>query len=353
MLEEVVVDTTGEATVLFFRMSEPLKLSVTPTPHRLRIELPPFQSPPGFPQGLNGLGYIDSLRLRRDPGGDWLEVFAHPSTDTFDVLETLRPPGFRVYLNGSESQISRRGMATLRVRQVDPTAPARIRRIVIDPGHGGRDPGTIGVNGAREKDVVLAIAKELARILETSGFSVAMTREDDRFVPLGRRSEVANRIENALFISIHANANRSRRIRGMETYVLSQSKTEEARLVASFENSSIRFEVPDGQVGEDLDLILVDLAQNAFLQESTEWAVALQSSAGQRLSVEDRGVRQAGFYVLYGVAMPSVLVEVGYLSNPTEAGRLSESSYQREVARSLEEGIRAYLTAYHRKISGS
>ena len=197
----------------------------------------------------------------------------------------------------------------------------RLDTVVLDAGHGGKDGGTQGKYGTKEKDIVLDITKRIGRLLENNTkIKVVYTREEDVWLPVRRRTEIANENNGKLFISIHANANNNRTIKGFETYLLSPGKSEDAVAVASRENSVIQmeekkngYEKLSGEV-----LIMATMAQSMFVKESENLASIIQMELDKQLDSPNRGVKQAGFYVLIGASMPNVLVEVGFLSNPTE-----------------------------------
>jgi len=229
-----------------------------------------------------------------------------------------------------------------------------IDAVVIDPGHGGHDPGSIGRRGTYEKDVTLAIAKRLKRILEREvGVKVYMTRSTDRFVPLKDRTKFANEKGAKLFISIHANANRNRRVHGVETYFLGPAKTEEAREVARLENSAIRYEddIHDYKDLSDENFILAALAQNSFNHESQDLAALIQRNLVRYTGLQDRGVRQAGYYVLIGAAMPNVLVETAFISNPREERLLKSPKFQEKVARAIANAVRVFKRRYEKELA--
>ncbi len=220
-----------------------------------------------------------------------------------------------------------------------------LRRIVVDAGHGGKDPGAIGPGGTKEKDVTLALAKKLARELETRlGCEVILTRDRDIFIPLEERTAIANRLNADLFISIHANASPNRKAYGIETYYLNFSKNKDAVAVAARENNTSLQEVGD------LELILFDLMANSKINESSRLATEIQSSIIARLRprysrIKNLGVRPGPFYVLLGATMPSVLVETAFISNPKEERRLRDATYQKRTARAIVEGVRRYARA--------
>jgi len=223
-----------------------------------------------------------------------------------------------------------------------------IDKIVIDPGHGGKDPGAIGPGKTFEKDVTLKIALELKRlIMERSDIKVLMTREDDRFIELKQRTEFANRNEAKLFISIHANSNLNRRVSGVSTYFLGPEKSEEAREAALLENSVIKYETNSKYA--DLtseNVILSAMAQNIYNTESEDLAAIVQDQISDACNLIDRGVKQAGFYVLWGASMPNILVEVAFISNKQEEKKLRNISFQKKVAEAIYQSIKLFKKKY-------
>jgi N-acetylmuramoyl-L-alanine amidase len=233
-------------------------------------------------------------------------------------------------------------------------APARaaLQTVVLDPGHGGHDTGAIGPGGLLEKDLTLAVARRLGAILQDElGVKVVLTRTRDEFLPLQQRTAIANRQKADLFVSIHVNAARSNSATGTETYFLSSEATDNAaRAAAAYENKVIDLE-PKARGGSRdlLRSILWDLTQSEFQQESSRLAEGLQDSLERALRQPSRGVKQAPFYVLGGAAMPAVLVEIGFLSNPREEERLQDEGYRDRIARALAAGLAAYKKRYDRK----
>ena len=220
-----------------------------------------------------------------------------------------------------------------------------LRRIVVDAGHGGKDPGAVGANGLLEKDVTLAMAKKLAaRLEEELDCEVILTRKTDIFIPLEERTAIANKVGADLFISIHANASVNRSAQGVETYYLNFSKNDKAAAVAARENGTSIKEVGD------LELILFDLMANAKINESSRLASEIQKSLVADLSrhysnVKDLGVKQGPFYVLLGATMPSVLVEAAFISNSVEETRLQDGRFHENTASAIVKGVRNYATA--------
>tara|TARA_B100000214_G_scaffold56237_1_gene36081 strand:+ start:3650 stop:5059 length:1410 start_codon:yes stop_codon:yes gene_type:complete len=220
----------------------------------------------------------------------------------------------------------------------------RLDVVVLDAGHGGKDPGAIGKYGTMEKDVVLDITKRAGSLLEKSGIKVIYTREEDVFVPLLERTKMANEANGKLFVSIHANANKNRKIQGFETFLLRPGKSEDAIEVASRENSVISLEEFTDQYADLTGeaLIMATMAQTMFMKESEDLAAIIQMELDKRLNSPNRGVKQAGFYVLIGASMPNALVEVGFISNPAEEKRLKQSSHKQKIAEGIFEAVKHF-----------
>jgi N-acetylmuramoyl-L-alanine amidase len=217
----------------------------------------------------------------------------------------------------------------------------KLERVVIDPGHGGHDTGTIGPGGLAEKDLVLDIAKRLgALITERLGAEVVYTRTDDTFVPLETRTELANEKRADLFLSIHANSSRLRGIAGPETFYLNFTTSASALEVAARENASSQKSI------YELQSLIQKIALKEKIQESREFASTVQKAlysglVGKR-SVKNRGVKQAPFIVLIGAQMPSVLAEIAFLSNPREEALLKRGNYRQKIAEALYKGVSRY-----------
>jgi N-acetylmuramoyl-L-alanine amidase len=229
-------------------------------------------------------------------------------------------------------------------RTVAPQAKAQqpVRKVVLDPGHGGKDPGAIGVGGIAEKDIVLAVAKKLAnKLRQEMGVQVILTRTDDRFIALEDRTAMANAQEADLFVSLHMNASSNSEARGLETYYLDKTTDEASLRLAARENATSRKNV------SDLQFILSDMVQNLKLEDSISLAHHLQHSLVDSMSkniaeVKDLGVKKALFYVLVGARMPSVLVEMFFITHRTEGRAMSHENYQDAVVDALYDGIVKY-----------
>ncbi len=226
-----------------------------------------------------------------------------------------------------------------------------VKIIVIDPGHGGKDTGAVGPRGIKEKDVTLGVALELKRLLaKHSGFEVILTREDDRGIELDKRAETVARARADLFISIHVNSSEYKEVKGIETFFLSfEASNNEARLLAARENNLPAIEAaPDNEaalLGDDsfnsqaLDEILTDMVQSESHHESARLAELIHKNLIEATGARNRGVRQAPFRVLAGTAVPAVLLELGFLSNKTEARRLAKPKTQRAIALAITTAI--------------
>lgn len=228
------------------------------------------------------------------------------------------------------------------------TEPVYISKIVIDPGHGGKDSGAIGKRGLMEKTVVLDIAKKLKAIIEKkTNYEVILTRETDIFIPLEERTVIANIKKADLFISVHANASRKRNAMGIETYFQGIPKTDEARETAARENMS---GIGDRYSDDDniLEFILADMRNTHKINESSQLAGVMQDSLIKGVSsryddVRNLGVKQAMFYVLHKAKMPSILIETSFISNPEEEKRFKDARYREQIANSIYNGIKTYV----------
>ena len=276
------------------------------------------------------------------------------------VLEDTRPirsklaiqgSKLRIYLVPSRSSSDKSAFKTGSFKSDKKSkAPAIVSNaskvIVIDPGHGGKDTGAIGYKRKREKDIVLSIAKKVYKELKKKGFRVYLTRRGDYFVTLRSRTRMANRVKANLFLSIHANAAPNKRkylsMKGVETFFLSPARSERAKRIAALEN---RVDM------KNLSYYSKNVFLNFINREKTilsnKLAIDVHRSIlahlRKKYSVKDGGVRPGPFWVLVGAQMPSILVEVGYITNPTEAMRLSNPLYQRYIAKGIAEGIENYF----------
>jgi N-acetylmuramoyl-L-alanine amidase len=225
-------------------------------------------------------------------------------------------------------------------------AGRRIQTVVIDPGHGGTESGAKGRFGNLEKDITLAIALKLKALIERGmGSEVVLTRDRDVDVSLENRSAIANNHKAGLFISLHANGAVQKKAAGSETFFLSLNATdEETRRLAYLENngSDLQSHI-DPSSDDDLMMILWDMAQNAYVKESSRLAEYVQSELDAMLGLRNRGIKQAPFKILRGVACPAILVEAAFLSNPDEEQKLASEDYQAKIAEAVYRGLTRFL----------
>jgi N-acetylmuramoyl-L-alanine amidase len=275
------------------------------------------------------------------------------------LTEVPPAPATGAQVAATDSVPSPRGAARTAAR------PAPLRRehiVAIDPGHGGRDVGMVGPIGRKpfllEKDVTLAVSRDLAAELRRRGIGVVLTRSTDTLISLQDRGRIAGESGADVFVSIHVNAANPRwrdakGARGFETYFLAEARTEDARRVAAMENASVRFETDAAAPsGDPMSFILNDLAQNEHLRESSRLATMVERALAKVHPSEARGVKQAGFAVLATSYMPAVLVELGFGSNVQDARYLTSASGQRRLARAVADALVAYLADYDRRLVG-
>src|SRR5262245_11973923 len=284
-----------------------------------------------------GDGLIAEVRLDRSGSDGILRVVYEGTAGTLRAITLADPP--RIVLDVA--------------RPVDPSSResreqlAPLKTIVLDAGHGGHDSGATGPTGLMEKDLVLDVTRRVAKLVGAQlGLKVLLTRDSDNFVTLRDRTSYANRQHADLFVSIHANAHREAAADGVETYFLSSEATDStARQVAAAENGVIQLEQPAGRGTGQVDIvkaILWDLAQSEFQVESSRLAEVVHDSMTQTLRISNRGVKQAGFYVLGGAAMPAILLEIGFVTNPREERKLKDTKYRDEIARAIASGLAEY-----------
>jgi N-acetylmuramoyl-L-alanine amidase len=231
--------------------------------------------------------------------------------------------------------------------------------VVVDPGHGGIDPGNPGLalpHGITEKDITLGIGKLLRAELVRRGLNVVLTRSTDTLIDLASRPLFC-RADCDLFVSIHVNAmpagRRQTKVNGVETYFVSDAKTEDQKRVAQMENDALRFETTTAGSGGPLGFILNDLQLNEYLRESARLAELVQGKVAAIHPGEDRGVQQGPFLVLAAARRPSILVEAGFATNRNDGAFLASTQGQRKIALAIADGIVAYLLEFERKLAGA
>jgi N-acetylmuramoyl-L-alanine amidase len=314
-------------------------------PPRLYIDLESSALDPTFAEAIP----IGDGLLRKVRTGQYKPTVVRVVLDIESIEDhkifSLNDP-FRIVIDVTGE--SRKRPATVKKAEIPSITLAQqlglgVRKVVIDPGHGGKDPGAIGPSGVREKDIVLAIAMKLqAKIKASLGLEAILTRDSDTFLPLEERTALANTQKADLFVSIHTNAHRNRRVHGVSTYILNVATDEEAARVAAFENSVSAKRI------SDLEKILNDLMLNSKINESSRLADAVQNGLIKILPhkysrVKNLGVRQAPFYVLIGAQMPSIMVETSFITNKREEYRLKTAAYQEAIAEGILAGIRNYI----------
>lgn len=229
--------------------------------------------------------------------------------------------------------------------------------IVLDPGHGGKDPGAIGLNGVKEKDINLAIAKEVGDLITKNkkNVKVEYTRNNDSFVELFKRGKIANEKKGNLFISIHCNSTprKPSKVNGFEVYLLRPGRTQEAIDIAEFENSVISLEDDPTRYKHlnDENFILVSMAQASYMRFSETFADMLNTEWIKNVKITSRGVKQAGFYVLVGASMPSILIETGFISNKNDVKYLSSKNGQKKIAKAIYNAINKYQKYYETSLN--
>ena len=331
-------------TRVVLETSGPLEHRIeTAGPREARVVLLAFPTAPRTEELHDGL--VDSVQLERTGANTVLRV-AFEGTAGSIRTSTLVDP-FRLVVD----------LLRPDDRAREPGAGATpLRTIVLDAGHGGHDPGAQGPTGLQEKDVALDVTRRVAKLVqEKLDVKVRLSRDGDYFVPLRDRTSFANKERADLFVSIHANAHREAANEGVETYFLSSEATDSAaRHVAALENSVVQLETPAARGKMDVvKSILWELAQSQFQLESSRLAETVQDSMTQALRIPSRGVKQAGFYVLGGAAMPAILIEIGFVTNPREERKLKDSRYRDEIARAIFEGIADYKRSTEPRASTS
>ncbi|HQP31702.1 MAG TPA: N-acetylmuramoyl-L-alanine amidase, partial [Deltaproteobacteria bacterium] len=308
-------------------------------------------------------GILETIRIsqnQKDKVRIVMDLNAHGSYKAFPlenpariVLDVSKKPD-RIVDRPEEKPLARSKPGIQRVRshahsQVAQDVPSiakqlslKVSRIVIDPGHGGNDPGAIGPGGEKEKDITLAVGKVLARRLKAEGFEVFMTRETDVFIPLEERTAFANKRKADLFVSVHVNAHADSGVRGIETYILNLTTDASSIQVAARENATTSKSL------SDLQFIINDLMLTSKINESSRFATSTQKSIISTLEKaghggKDLGVKQAPFYVLMGAQMPSILVEIGFITNTAECELIQDREYQNSIVEGIISGINSYI----------
>ncbi len=287
--------------------------------------------------------FVKSVGWSRGSGSYTLTINTEHENFSCNSFKVQNPPRLIIEIHpnrGQDPSINETNRNRTNPQTVDPEC------IVIDPGHGGLEAGAKGKFGTLEKDITLAIGMKLAEIVrQTRASNVVLTRDRDVDISLEDRSAIANNNKATVFISIHVNGSYRKGAAGPETYFLSKDATdEESRRLAFMENNSKEMENNIQAEDEDLiKMILWDMAQTAYLKQSSQLAEAIQSELNLLWGTRNRGIKQAPFKVLTGVACPAVLVEVAFLSNPQEERKLLTEEYQRKIAQAVYGGLAKFL----------
>lgn len=353
-VEGVRIWAAPDNTRVVFDLSAPIEhqLLNLDDPHRLVIDIKQARLDTVKAQPDSEDNYLAQLRSSPRNGTDLrivLDLKQQVASKSF-LLKPNQRYGHRLVVDISAPDGPIADDPATPKHTVPKTAGLRDVVIAIDPGHGGEDPGAIGPNGTREKDVVLAMARRLAdRINRERGMHAVLTRDGDYFLPLRRRIEIARQHQADLFISVHADAFRDRRVHGSSVYVLSRrgASSEMARLLAERENAA---DLVGGVSLDDKDdtlrAVLLDLSQTGTLEASIDVAERLIQGLSSAGRVHRQQVQSAGFMVLKAPDIPSVLVETGFISNPDDERRLRDPNHQDRLANSMLEGLRNYFARH-------
>ncbi len=332
---KVIIDLSGPGQYTHGRLSNPQRLFIDIKNARItKGAKNDLSDPDGFLNGIRvGQFNMNTVRVVLDlrDGNYNFEInsYKSPARLTIDVYTEKNKK--------NNNQIQRTEENSIK------------RKIVLDPGHGGHDPGAVGYNGLYEKDVVLDIAIKVRDIMhkEHPTYEIILTRDTDIFIPLHKRAEIANKANADMFISIHANASYNRLAQGIETYILNWTDDEEAMRVAARENAISLKEMK--RLRDELSIILASLESESKRDESIKVAGFIHRSLVSGIPFDystdyDRGIKQALFYVLVGAKMPSALLEIGFISNPFEEKMLGNEAYRLSIANSIVSGILKYFS---------
>jgi N-acetylmuramoyl-L-alanine amidase len=350
-VRSIAVDETATQTRVVIELSQKTSYTVNElaNPRRLYIDIDEvwIEAPIGSARSFEAGSLLRLLRggqntLRRSRVV--FELEANAPTPTITVLEEP----FRIV-----AELPARGAAPMpavaSAPETDDWDQRGVRRIVIDAGHGGKDPGALGQASLREAAVVLAISSELSRELTSRGFEIVMTRDRDVFLTLEARTDIANRRDADLFLSIHANAARNHKLAGVETYLLDTRYDRQTARVAARENGTTIAQL------SELHRILASLRLGNNERYAARYADLVQSSLVSRLrksypSTVDLGVKRGPFLVLFQADMPAILVEVGFVSNSSEGKRLATNAFARVAAEGIANGVSSYREQQARRL---
>lgn len=367
-LGEVKVNSNPESTEIFFQIPSEVGYVVRELTHPPRIMLNLYPVNMKLPNEEITVEdrFVEKIRLARDSENVAKMVLdLATSRYSFDISSRkspnalvieIRPPreDLIMALLNKEEDSSREGVEALFADKEFPLPEKQkgIYRIIIDPGHGGKDPGAIGPSGLKEKKVTLEVARKLSKMFKENlpFVEVFLTRDRDEFVSLDRRAEIANQLKGDLFVSVHVNSAWDRTAKGVETFYNSQYVYgEEAEKVAMRENAAF---ASQENVPFKVKNIIWDLIQNQHRTESKNLSEVIQKNLVEVCDALNRGVKSARFYVLRGVNMPAVLVEIGFISNPLQERELRNERFQERAALGLFKGLANYIESFNEKVMG-
>lgn len=351
VVESVRTFSDAEKTRVVFDLTAAVEYEMftLQSPDRVVVDLGAVRLAPGLEAQQSGAGPVE--RIRSAARGEGLRV-------VFDLSGGVEAKGFTMAPSGSRGHRVVIDLQHSQAQSAVNAAPAPVSAtrqaefvVAIDAGHGGKDPGAIGPGGTMEKDVVLAVAKRLAdRVNAVDGLRAVLIREGDYFIALRERTRRARDANADLFLSLHADAFEDRRVRGSSVFILSRTgaSSEMARMLARRENAADRIGgISLHDKDEQVASVLVDLSRAHTIEESMEVAQVIRGELASVGDVHGRNVEQAGFAVLKSLDMPSVLIELAFISNPEEERRLRSASYQDQLALGLLQGIRRHVAEQH------
>jgi N-acetylmuramoyl-L-alanine amidase len=347
---QVSFSSSSGRTTVTLHLTEPLVYNVdTATPGLVRVKLYGGRIDVRAFAVREQRGLVSGIRAEQTERDAYVSIDVSRETTRVRIDRSDTPPQLDIVLEkgtAADGEEIPEGTIEIVDESNDARSPFLIDRVCIDAGHGGRDHGKESANGILEKDVTLAIARAVRdRIQEELGLETVMTRDDDRLVDLIERTEIANTSGCDLFVSIHCNAWFHDQTSGFESYFLSPARSESERTLQRFENQSGGGDAQAAPRG-DVEFILWDLVQNAYIDESSTFAEFIQREMTTRLGIKSRGVKQANFVVLQGAKMPAVLIETAFLSNPDEERLLIDPDFQRQVAEGVVASIKKMQDRY-------
>ena len=343
-----ISQAASDHTRVVFDLSRNIKHRVfaLENPNRIVVDLSGTRQSQAMAMSDKTTSLLSGVRSAKRKNGEFRVVF--------DLKNKVRP---RSFLLAPDGNAGHRLVVDMHSTNLSPTPIVTSQQkyqkkkkefiIVLDAGHGGRDPGAVSKKGTREKDITLAVAKKMKTLINrSSGYRAVLTREGDRFIALRNRVKKARDIQADLFISIHADSFRSPKVKGASVYALSLNgaSSEAARWIAEKENKS---DLIGGISLDDKDdliaSVLLDLSQTATIQDSLDLGSDVLKSIGKVSTLNNKKVQQAGFAVLKAPDMPSILIETAFLSNPAEEKKLRNSKHQQKLARAVFAGIKTHL----------